>query len=328
MSSKRAFSPLPFKPHWLFSNPHFQTIIPHLFRNAKKILYKRERFTLSGNDFIDLDWSTNNNSKLCIVLHGLESSAHRGYIYGMVHVLNQHKIDAVVINNRGCSGETNTHFASYNSGFTKDLEEVINHLNNLKKYSEINIIGFSLGGNVTLKLAGDKSKLMQKIINKVVAISVPCDLKATAIKLLDKSNKVYHDRFLKSLKGKLLLKQPHYPKRLKTDEIKQLKTLVEFDNYYTAPAFGFKDADDYYHKCSSKHYLKDIKNETLIITAQDDPFLTVQSMPTNECRNNKQITFINPEKGGHVGFMKKIKDERYWHEELIISFLLNNNRLK
>lgn len=312
-----------FKPNWLLSNPHLQTITPHLFRGTKPVIYKRERFTLSDGDFVDLDWSTSENDKLCLILHGLESNSNRGYIYGMVNTLKDHGFDAVVLNNRGCSGETNKLFKSYNSGFTNDTLEVLEYLSNKKSYAEINLIGFSLGGNVALKLAGEHSEHLNRNIHKIATVSVPCDLSATAKKLQEKKNRIYHDRFLKSLKEKLLQKLPLFPNELSQEKINAVKTLTEFDDYYTARAFGFKDAEDYYNKCSSKPFLKFIKNKALIITALDDPFLTNDCMPLKEVENNENITFINPRQGGHVGFMQNIRKKCYWHENVILRFLTN-----
>ena len=308
-----------FKPHTWFSNPNLQTILPHLFRKPTIPAFVRERFHLSDGDFVDLDFCCNSNSTVCLILHGLESSSNRGYIAGMANNILSNQMDAVVLNFRGCSDETNLNFKSYNSGYTGDVIEVLHYLKT--KYDSINLIGFSLGGNVALKLCGETPEIAKKLIQKTVAISVPCDLQDAAETLQTPKNKIFHDRFLKSLKNKLFIKQPQFPDLLKTQEITEIDSLVAFDDYYTARAFGFKNALDYYQRSSSKQYIKDIDVPTLIITAQDDPFFTTKSQPYYESDQNNSVTLITPKNGGHVGFMTKIKAKTYWHEQLAIEFL-------
>ncbi len=314
-------SQMEFYPNFLFSNPHLQTIIPHQFRKVPKIDYNRERVELLDGDFIDLDWSINQNTKLCILLHGLESNSNRTYIYGMVHALKTQNYDVVVMNLRGCSGESNRLFSAYHSGKTDDLNEIMNHINNVSKYQEVNLIGFSLGANIVLKYLGEYKNKFPIPLHKAVAISCPCDLSSSSRRLEHWSNKIYHDRFLHSLKNKLLLKKAFYPDLIHETKIRELETLREFDEYYTAPVHGFESAKNYYEKASSKQYISEIEIPTLLITAQDDPFLSFECMPYKEVKNNKQIFFLNPRKGGHVGFLQNIQQQIYWHEQKTIDFI-------
>lgn len=309
-----------FKPHPFLSNAHLQTIVPHQFRNAESINYIRQRFELADGDFVDLDWSKNGKEKLCLLLHGLESSSDRGYIYGAIGAVKA-SYDCVVLNYRGCSGEANRLLKAYHSGKTDDLKEVLSYLSGLEQYKEIVLLGYSLGGNIALKYTGEFSQDLPSKLKKVIGISVPCDLASSSIKLDHWSNKIYHDRFLKSLKEKVVAKKLKFLEEIDLDKLESLKTIKAFDEYYTAPVNGFSSADEYYRLASSKPFLSKIKLSTLIITAKDDPFFTPDCMPTKEANENPNIIFLNPEKGGHVGFCRKIKEKIYWHEEKILAFL-------
>lgn len=308
-----------FRVSFPLSNKHLQTIAPNKFRKTTKYQYLRERFEFSDGDFVDLDWVKNNQTKVCLLLHGLEGSSKSSYIYGMIQNLVPLGYDCVVMNHRGCSGEPNRAYGSYHSGYTQDTLTVLKFLQN--QYNEINLIGYSLGGNVALKLAGEQGSDLKQIVHRLVGVSVPCDLASTALQLQSWGNKIYHNRFLNSLKNKLRAKLATYPSYLSMHKVDQIKTLTDFDQFYTAPAFGFKDAAAYYHASSSKPYIPHIKVPTLLVTAQDDPFLSPASMPNAQVNQNDQVTFLNPKHGGHVGFWNDLNARRYWHEEMILKFL-------
>jgi uncharacterized protein len=310
-----------FKANILLANPHLQTIIPHLFRKISPISYQRERLELLDGDFIDLDWKKNHNRRICILLHGLESSSDRDYIYGMVNTLLNANYDCVVMNMRGCSGEQNRKLKAYHSGKTEDLDETISYITSNFNYHKINLIGFSLGGNVVLKYAGEKSETIHQKINKIVAISAPIDLASSSKKLEDWTNKIYHNRFLNSLKNKVILKKDSFKNQIVVEKINSLKTIKEFDDYYTAPVNKFQSADEYYRKASSKPFLNAIKTPTLIINSEDDPFLTKECMPLDIADNHDYLHCIQTKKGGHVGFCQSIKQASYWHEAKTLEFL-------
>ncbi|NJO89438.1 MAG: alpha/beta fold hydrolase [Chloroflexia bacterium] len=159
------------------------------------------------NDFIDFDISTVNSTAVAIIIHGLEGNSHKAYVKGSARAVNSIGIDALAINLRGCSEEDNLLLTSYHSGKTDDLELIVNHAINKFSYESVFILGFSLGGNITLKYAGEEFLKSQNKIKAVAAISVPCDLKATAFQMDKTSNYVYLHRFLKTLKKKSSIKQ-------------------------------------------------------------------------------------------------------------------------
>ena len=164
-------------PFWLI-NGHFQSIFPSVFRKVKGIQYQRERIQTPDDDFLDLDWSViNQNNKLVILSHGLEGDASRQYMTGMVKIFNEAGYDCLAWNFRSCSGEMNLTTRFYHSGATDDLDLVIKHANS-KGYDHINLIGFSLGGNLTLKYLGEQQRNKPIEVKKAVVFSVPMHLRS------------------------------------------------------------------------------------------------------------------------------------------------------
>jgi len=304
------------KAPFYYRNKHLQTIVPALFRKIEGVVYNRQRISTWDNDFIDLDWSRVKSQKLVILFHGLEGSAYSQYIKGLVKVLNGKSFDTVSVNFRGCSGSPNYLLSSYHSGKTDDIQFIVDSL--AFEYEEINLVGFSLGGNVVLKYLGET--LTNEKINKSVAISVPCDLKASAIHLSKGFNTVYLKRFFKRLKEKVRQKEEIFPKTLDYSKVYESKDFYDFDNLFTAPVHGFKDAEDYWNKCSSKQFIPTIKTPTIIINALNDPFLPFSCYPHQESKKNSNVKLLTPKYGGHVGF-SQIGQKLNYYESKIIDFL-------
>tara|TARA_R110002050_G_scaffold536_8_gene3842 strand:- start:19538 stop:20497 length:960 start_codon:yes stop_codon:yes gene_type:complete len=295
--------PSRYNPPFPFKNGHFSTIYAGLIRKVDGLDQTRERIELNDGDFLDMDWSyaTHPTTSVVILLHGLEGNAQRPYITGSAKQFNIHGIDACAVNYRGCSGEPNRLYRSYHSGATEDLAAVINHLLTEKKYTNIYIKGFSLGGNMTLKYLGE-DRSVPKEIKGAVAVSVPCNLYSSLLELLKPKNTLYATRFKKHLIAKLRTKQDLFPEKISNLEISKIKTLKDFDDIYTSRAHGFRDALDYYQKSSSQQFIHSIKTPTLIINAQNDSFLGEQCYPSKEAGENSYVQFEQPLYGGHVGF--------------------------
>lgn len=304
-------------PRLLF-NGHLQTIIPALFRKPFLLPFERERIPAPDNDFLDLDWLRQGSKKLIIISHGLEGSSLRPYMIGMAKEFFHKKYDVLTWNFRGCSGETNTQPIFYHSGATYDLDLVVKYA--AKDYDEVNLIGFSLGGNLTLKYLGEDQSLPSNI-RKAVVISVPLHLESSSIKLSTGENMIYSRRFLRTLKAKILEKSVQFPDLLCTRGLKKIKSLYEFDNHYTGPLHGFQNAHDYYEKCSSIYFLKHIKTPTLILNAQNDPFLSNQCFPVELGQELKKVFMEFPQVGGHVGFSPRNSKDIYWSEKRAVEFI-------
>lgn len=312
--------PSSYNPPYRFRNDFISTVYSGIIRQIKGVNQKRERITLSDGDFLDLDWSYTSKptNKLIILLHGLEGNAQRSYMLGAAKVFNNSNFDVVCVNYRGCSGEDNLKFYSYHSGETKDLEAVINHVIETRTYTKIYINGFSLGGNVALKYLGERDTIPNQI-KAVVAVSVPCDLYGSCIELHKFKNVLYHDRFKRYLIKKLKQKQKQFPDRVSDTDIKSIKTLKDFDNVYTSKAHGFKDALDYYKKCSCLQFLNNISIPTLLINAKNDSFLSAECYPIKEAKDNPNLFLEMPNHGGHVGFYGK--RNVYYNESRALEFL-------
>lgn len=292
-----------YDPPLFFKNGHLSTIYAGLLRKVPDLVQERDRLTLTDGDFLDLDWSysTEPTKKVVVLLHGLEGNAQRAYIKGAAKALVKADFDVCAVNFRGCSGELNKTYRSYHSGATEDLKSVLDHVQNLKKYTEIYLKGFSLGGNLALKYLGEGNALPSEL-KGAVAISVPCQLGDSLTQLLANKNLAYAARFKKNLVGKLKEKQHLFPEKISDADIKKVITLKDFDDIYTSRAHGFTDAMDYYKQCSSLQFLKNIEIPSLIINAQNDSFLGEACYPIEEAKYSKHVFLEVPKYGGHVGF--------------------------
>ncbi|NNK17538.1 MAG: alpha/beta fold hydrolase [Maribacter sp.] len=295
-----------YNPPFPFKNGHVATFFSGLVRKVDGVVQERERIRLTDGDFLDLDWSFSSKAtnKVMILLHGLEGHAQRPYITGSAKLGNFNGYDACAVNFRGCSGEMNNLYRSYHSGATEDLEAVVSHILHSNKYDEIFIKGFSLGGNLALKFIGEQ-EVIPKEIKAVVAVSVPCSLHSSLVQLLQPKNFLYAKRFKNHLKAKMRVKQEFYPLKISDEDIYNVKTLKDFDDIYTSKAHGFKDAMDYYKKCSSLQFLPKINIPALIINAKNDSFLGPECYPYKEADENNSLYLETPDYGGHVGFYDK-----------------------
>ncbi len=310
-----------YKPSFLFKNHHFNTVYKTLFLK-NTITYFRKRIKTPDADFIDLDFSTKKATTIVIVMHGLEGSSQSKYIIAAIEYLNTYAIDCVAVNFRGCSGEDNYKSYSYNSGKTNDLELVISYVLENYNYKNIFLLGFSMGGNIALKYMGETATIPFEI-KGAIAISAPCDLKGSSEALANWYNSIYLNKFLKTLKSKSLLKLKTFPEsNLNKEAIVNSKTFKDFDNAVTAPLFGYKNAEDYWKKCSSKQFIPNINKPTLLISAKDDSFLSKSCYPYKEATKNKHFFLETPNYGGHVGFNSfHFKKDTLWSEKRILQFI-------
>lgn len=295
-------------PFWL-RNAHANTIVGGRFRKVPAPPYRRERIDTPDGDFIDIDWASghgrNNGNHVAVVSHGLEGSSDKPYIRGMVRALTGAGWDVAAWNFRGCSGELNRLLRSYHSGDTEDLDTVIDHVAG-RGYSRIALVGFSLGGSLTLKYLGERGDGLP--VDAAVVISVPCDL-IHGMRQLDRNqNRIYAYRFLRSLRDKYVRKAKRFPDALDIQAVERIRTLRDFDDIYTAPVHGFRSAFDYWRRCSSLRFIPEIRRPTLILNAADDSFLAGNCYPVDTVARNPNVRLHVPEHGGHIGFMDSAAD--------------------
>jgi predicted alpha/beta-fold hydrolase len=317
-----------FSPTIPFRNGHFSTTYRPLFMKDKAI-YDRRRIKTWDNDFFDLDFSFVGSKTLILLIHGLEGSSESRYMSSNVNHLNSKGLDTVCFNLRGCSGEDNLLLSTYHSGKTEDVDFVVNHLLETYNYKNIIIVGFSLGGNLTLKYIGEQGENISPVIKGCVATSVPIDIGSAEIEMDKLKNKLYMEMFFKTMKNKILEKALKFPE-FNLDQKKLLKAtkFKHLEYLYTVPVFGFKSPEDYWEKASSKPYLSNIKKPTLLINAKDDSFLSRDCYPYEEAENSDFFFFEETKYGGHCGFMTSFKpNENKWLEFRIERFIKENIQL-
>lgn len=312
-------------PPRYYLNGHFETIIPSLFRKVKGVNYSRERINTPDEDFLDLDWSKVGSETLLIISHGLEGSSDRHYAKGLVKLFNSHQIDAVVWNNRSCSGEMNLKPVLYHHGASADLKTVVNHIQNNSHYKSVFLAGISMGGAQTLKYLGEEGADIPVVIKGAAVYSTPCNLPSSAATLRLKFNSFYKNRFLNKLKIKLIQKGRQYPGLIDLERLIHVKEFDQFDTYFTAPLHGFKDAEDFYHSVSADNWMHLTCVPVLIINALNDPLLGKSCYPVKLAEKHPYIHLEMPERGGHTGF--SLNSGFTWSEYRLYQFcdhLLNS----
>ncbi|WP_289022258.1 alpha/beta fold hydrolase [uncultured Salegentibacter sp.] len=309
-----------YKAPGIFKNAHIASIYAATLRKVAYSFHTTDRIELSDGDFLDLErgFYSPKNDKIIILLHGLAGNANRPYMLGMAKQFQDQGWDVASLNFRSCSGEMNRLYRSYHGGATEDLQAVIKFIQQENQYKKIALIGFSLGGNLLLKYLGEQAHIPSEI-KSAVAISTPCDLAASLKELNRTRNFIYSKRFLKNLKKELELRQTHFPQKITKEEITQCNSLLAIDEVYTSKAHGFRDAADYYKKCSCIGFLSNITTPTLLLNAKNDSFLSAHSYPEEIAKKSKFLYLETPKHGGHVGYIQHNK--AYYHEERALAFI-------
>tara|TARA_R110000751_G_scaffold152632_3_gene257731 strand:+ start:211 stop:1215 length:1005 start_codon:yes stop_codon:yes gene_type:complete len=302
----------PFRPATWLPGGHLQTLFNPLLRKPPSLQRQRVRMTLSDGDYLDLDWhgSTQQSAPIAILLHGLTGSSASLYILGQQRALAAVGWRSVAVNWRGCSGEPNHTARAYHSGASDDLAEVVEHIHNLNPDQPLFAVGYSLGGNVLLKYLGERG--VDSPLHAAVAVSVPFRLDQCADRLQVGFSRVYQSRFMRDMLAYVANKKRLFQHQGLDAEYARLDVLGsldgmdsfwDFDGRITAPLHGFASAQDYYRRCSSRYFLGEIRLPTLIIQAQNDPFVYPHSLPeSNELSASTE--FELHQRGGHVGFVE------------------------
>ena len=307
-----------YTPSYIFRNQHVNTIYPYLFRERPHLAFQRESIETTDGDFFEVDWvHSSGKDKLVVLLHGLEGSSQSQYILGTADLFRNTGYSVAAINFRSCGGTINRGKQLYHSGFTEDLEQFLSI--NRHAYDQIFLIGFSLGGSVVMNYLGRKYPIGNIKITAAAGISVPCDLLSGSIRLKKWYNYLYEQKFLSSLTQKIKNLSKINPEKFDTKNIHRIRSLMDFDNAYTAPIHGFADGLDYYETCSCLPVLKHLTVPTLLINALDDSFLTPKAFPYDIAENHNHLYLITPRYGGHVGFSSRGVSS-YWNEIQVLDF--------
>jgi predicted alpha/beta-fold hydrolase len=308
-----------YKPPFFAFNKHMETIIPSALRKVKGVNYERERITTHDDDFLDIDWVKNGHKRLIIVSHGLEGSSDRPYVKGIAKIFSEHKWDVLAWNCRSCSEEMNRTPKLYHHGYTVDVKTVVNHAIS-KGYESIGLVGFSMGGSLTLKYSGENGTDLPEAVKACMAVSVPCELSKSSEQLAEKGNKFYQDRFMKKLTFKLTKKNEQFPGLIDIVPWKRFNNFHEFDTHYSAKLYGFKDGQDFYDKVQCLPFLEQIQIPCLILNAANDPMLSGLCYPEDIAKEKENITLEISDYGGHVGFLQKGKKATYAEERALEFF--------
>jgi predicted alpha/beta-fold hydrolase len=255
-----------------------------------------------------------------VFLHGLEGSADAGYIASFAQHALERGYGVHRLNMRTCGGTEPLSETMYHSGLTGDPRFVCERLA-ARHLGPIFLVGFSLGANVALKLAGELGE--SRLLAGVCAVSAPIDL-AACVRVIDKPrNIIYSRRFLTRLRERVRRKNAHAPHLYKTEGLAQVNSIWEFDDRFTAPLFGFGTAANYYATQSASNFLNDIRVPTFVVTAQDDPLVPFAIYQHEAFRQNRAITLLTPPHGGHLGFLSH-RRPRFWLDGVCLSWIDEN----
>ena len=317
----------PFRP--FFRNPHLATIAGNFWPREldEQRFPVTERFfeTEPGVQVLVHSQRPEGASKADLILvHGLEGSSQAGYARSLAQAALEAGFSVHRFNMRSCGGtEAVCGSTLYHSGQTGDLLAVIREITS-DQASNGNLplfaIGFSLGGNVVLKLAGELGENAVGVITGIIAVSTPIDLAACVRTLKRRSNYIYANRFVNRLKARIRLKESLTPGSFSLEKLGGVRTVYEFDDTFTAPSFGFGTADRYYATQSSNQFLHQIRIPTLMVQAKDDPMIPFEVYEAAALERNPSIQLIAVDHGGHLGFVAKRKP-RFWLDGVLVNWL-------
>ncbi len=317
-----------FQPRRGLSNAHLQTIVGNF--------YPRPPFRLpTEQETVEVD-PADGSRVLChchwqpaavratrltvVVIHGLEGSSDSGYIRGVAARAFHAGMNVVRMNMRNCCGSEALTPTLYHSGLSADVGAVVRHFRAQMGLENIALVGYSMGGNLALKLAGEWGK--QPPLVAVAAVCPAIDLAAGADALHEPANRLYEARFLRGLMRRFRRKAALFPGIYQAAGIGPIRSIREFDDKIVAPYCGFRDADDYYFRAASARVVDRIAIPALILCAQDDPFIRLFPETRARLLANPHIVFVQTRYGGHCAFLSRDQgDDKHWAEMTVVRFL-------
>jgi predicted alpha/beta-fold hydrolase len=315
-----------FEPHPLLRNPHAQTLaatflprrFPRLPRSVPRDFETEPGTRIRGQ----CHWQAVPQERPTLVLlHGLEGSCESGYMLGLAERAFAAGWNAVRLNQRNCGGTESLTPTLYNSGLSGDYRAVLNELIERDTLARVFFAGYSMGGNLVLKMAGEFAGAAPPQLRGVAGVCPTIDLAECANALALPGNFIYEEHFVRNLKKRMLRKAALFPGKFDLGPLARVRTVREFDDKITARYCGFRDADDYYSRSSALRVAAEIRVPALIVTAQDDPFVPYASFSDPAVTKNTNITVNAPEHGGHCAFVSRYGgDARYWAEACVMEF--------
>ena len=328
-----------FAPRRFFSNGHLQTILGNFLPRinslppAETVLV--EVSPAVGNQIpsrirCDCHWQpaeVRSSRPTAIIVHGLEGSSESQYVVGNANKLWQVGANIIRMNMRNCGGTEALTPTLYHSGLSSDVEAVMSHFVALHSLTSVSLIGYSMGGNLVLKLAGDLGASAPLFLRSVIGVSPAIDLGPSADALHAPQNRIYELRFLRALLARYRRKVALFPQAYDPARADDIRSIRQFDDRITAFYSGFTSADDYYHRAAAARVLDRIVVPALMLNAVDDPFLRILPESRAKIAGNPYITFIESNHGGHCAFLASPCDgyDGYWAEHTLLRFLLDKS---
>jgi len=326
---KRQIKTRPFVPHRLFKRGDLQTLVAYFWPgrfSSRDLTGDEERLfeVEPGSQVLArCRWQMNAAEQPTILIwHGLGGSTASAYMLTTADKAFRAGCNVVRVNIRNCAETEHLTPTLSHAGLTADLRAVIDELICRDRLSRLFVAGFSLGGNLVLKLIGEYGEQAPPELIGACAVSPAIDLRASTDLISQRRNWIYQQTFVRRLKRRIRRKAELFPAEYDVSGLDRIRTIEQFDNRYVAPAFGFADADDYYANASSLPFIGSIRVPTLIIHAQDDPFIPFQPLCDLSVAANPYVLLLAPERGGHVAFISanSADEDRFWAENRLVEF--------
>lgn len=327
LETRELFARKPFQPHPLFTTGHAQTLAAYAWPRRISLRTNDEarlfQVAPDAQVLAHCRWQADRHAyPTMVVWHGMEGSTESVYMLAMAKKGFAAGMNVVRVNFRNCGGTEHLTPTLYHGGLSEDLRAVIEELIEQDGLSRVIVVGFSLGGNMVLKLAGEYGPNHPKQLLGVCAVSPSVDLAISVDTMSQRANWLYHQSFLGRLKKRIQIKNKLYPDVYDISDLPLARSVREFDERFTSRAHGFDGADDYYRRASSIQIINQIRIPTLIIHAKDDPFIPFEPLSARAVGENPNILMIATEHGGHVAFLSTQNnyEDRFWAENRAIDF--------
>ena len=327
---ERQFTARPFKHHRIFGGAHMQTLAAYAWPRRRRLMvtvaYDEERlFTVDDGVQVRAQcrWQEQHREHPTVLIwHGMEGSTDSVYMWSTAAKAFNAGFNVIRVNYRNCGNTEHLTPTLYHGGMSNDLRIIIDELISRDRLKRLYLIGFSLGGNMVLKLAGEYGEKPPAEVISTCVVSPSVDLGASSRLICRRSNSIYHRNFVRSMKARVRKKHRLYPELYDIRKLDEIKTLLDFDELFTSRANGFANADEYYHKESCVRVVDKIRTPTLIIHSEDDPFIPFEPLRSDGFTQNPYLLVIKTERGGHVAFVSdEIETEdRFWAENRAIEF--------
>ena len=316
-----------FEPRPALTDGHWMTLYgwgnPRYFPNLPKPVQRYFDVAPDARVVADCHWQARAWERpTLVVLHGLNGSSDAHYMKGLAEKAFARGMNAVLLNQRNCGDTEHLSKGLFHSGLTADAARVIDELLTIDRLPAIVVAGYSLGGNLALKLAGEYGAFAPPALVGVAAVSPIIEIGECVGALERPDNVLYEWNFVKDLKRRMRRKNRFWPGLFDLTRLNAIRTVREFDRTFTAPHFGFADENDYYHRASAMRIVDRIRVPTLVITAEDDPFVPSRPFREPQLAGNPSVTTIVCAHGGHCAFIgaPAPEDDGYWAERVIVDF--------